>query len=296
MQLHASRTRYLMADPEEPDRLAAQVDPTAWVDTYLAQWLTPHPMLEAGGLRATPVLDPSEDESQLLPFGARVVELGCGPAVLLTEVQRRRPDLRCIGVDATESQLHGAARLAHVRGLRPPELLNADAVRVPLADASVDLVYARFLLQYLHEPAAVVAEAARICRARGRVVLQDLDGQLVSNYPPDPQLEPAEQLLALLAETGFNPWVGRRLYTLAHHAGLTDITVRVEPYHLIAGTVRPGVRDLWRMKLDIASRALIQGGCNPDQVSDAMAGYLAYLDRPDTLTFSVQFTVTGTSA
>jgi SAM-dependent methyltransferase len=272
-----------MDDREEPGRLAAKVDPTAWVDTYLSQSLTP------------PVRDPSAGETSLVPFGGCVVELGCGPAVLLTEIQRRRPDLRCIGVDATESQLRAAARLADLAGrARSPELLKADAARVPLADGTVDLVYTRFLLQYLREPAAVVAEAARICRPGGRVMLQDLDGQIASNYPPDPQLEPAEQLLTFLATTGFNPWVGRQLYTLAHHAGLTDITVRVEPYHLIAGTVPPGTRSLWQMKLDIASRALIQHGCNPDEVNQAVVGYLAYLDRPDTLTFSIQFTVTGT--
>lgn len=116
-------------------------------------------------------------------------------------------------------------------------------------DGSFDLVYIRFLLEYLPDPARAVAEAARVCRAGGTVLLQDLDGQLLQHHPPDPTLQrQLETAIAGLGTTGFDPFVGRKLFALARAAGMSVRDLRVEPYHLIAGQADQDTRRLWSLK------------------------------------------------
>ena len=76
-------------------------------------------------------------------------------------------------------------------------------------------------------------------------------------------------------------------------ADLTDITVNVRPYHLIAGRVDDAERALWELKLGIAHPA-ITAIVGRDEAHELSKRVLAYLDHPDTLTYSVLFTVMGT--
>jgi hypothetical protein len=70
------------------------------------------------------------------------------------------------------------------------------------------------------------------------------------HYPTDPDLQgPLERILGALDATGFDPFVGRKLYHFAHSAGLTDLHVAVDPYHLIAGTVDAATLRQWYLNL-----------------------------------------------
>lgn len=267
-----SAADYFMDDPREADRLADKVEPADWVDEYL-----------------TPYLDDGPDGDGIQAGGA-VLEVACGPAVLLRELRCRRPDLSCIGVDVSTDRL----RHAGSRG-EAPILIAGQATALPFRTARFDLVYCRMLLQYLPDPAAAVSELVRVARPGGRVLLQDLDGQLVSHFPPDPALDAdLVEVLAALERTGFDPYVGRTLFGHAHAAGLTDLVVTAEAYHLIAGCVLPTERARWQLKFAIA-RPAIAAALGEARADAAIAGYLSYLDRPDSITFSYQFTVTGRS-
>jgi hypothetical protein len=129
----------------------------------------------------------------------------------------------------------------------------------------------------------------------GTVVLQDLDGQLLQHYPPDPTLQrQLESAIAGLGTTGFDPFVGRKLFALARAAGMSVRDLRVEPYHLIAGRADEHTRRLWSLKLDIAQPATARA-LGSRQEADALRNrLLAYLDREDTLTWSYLFTVWAT--
>src|SRR5258706_5505076 len=124
-----------------------------------------------------------------------------------------------------------------------------------------------------------------VCRAAGSVLLQDLDGQLLWNYPEDPVVQCAvEKVVAGLASTGFDPFVGRKLFSLAHKAGLKNIEVQVECYHLIAREIDFRILKQLELKLEIAVPWIAR------IVVDARAsGELAkiirqYLRRPVTIT------------
>jgi SAM-dependent methyltransferase len=261
---------YFMESPRESGRLAAKVDAGAWVSTYLAD--------RFGG-----------DDLPDLPPGGAVLDIGCGPGVLLAELSRRRPDLLCVGVDASVARTVLAQRrprLAFTRG---------EAERLPFRSSAFCLVVVRFLLEYLPSPAAALREVRRVCADRASVLLQDLDGQLVSSYPPDPEVDRTlGVVLDALAGTGFDPWVGRKLYSLALDAGLRPVAVDLEAYHLVAGPVDPASRAEWALKLDVARRG-IEPMVGAEAAAAAVAAFLAYLERDDSLTFSTLFTVHATT-
>jgi ubiquinone/menaquinone biosynthesis C-methylase UbiE len=174
-------------------------------------------------------------------------------------------------------------------------LAAGDANRLPFAEASFDLIYARMVLQYLSNPSAAVAEMVRVCRPGGIVLLQDLDGQLVAHYPPDPALdEELHIVLKSLRATGFNPHVGRALYHYAYMAGLSNLKVQVEGYHVIAGSISAELRRQWALKIAIARPAIV--AALADRSKAFIDRFMSYLDRPDTFTFSQQITVVGLRA
>jgi SAM-dependent methyltransferase len=263
--MSGTRARYFMEDSREAERLAAKVDPYAWVQRYLPEPLAP---------------------------GSRVLDVGCGPGAITAELARRFPGAEITGVDISDARL--AAARKHCAGLTNADVRLGDAADLPFPAKSFDLVYCRFLLEYLAAPQDVVREIVRVCRPGGRVLLQDLDGQLLWHHPIDPALhENLERVLRMLARTGFDPFAGRKLFAWARAAGLHDIDVRAESYHLIAG--RPTERDLglWERKLDIALPVLEEALGSLTAACTLRDRFLSYLCDEDTLSYSVVFTVSG---
>ncbi len=97
--------------------------------------------------------------------GALLVDLACGGGLMAPHAQRL--GYRHIGVDLTTSAL----RLAADRGVR---VVRADVTQVPLRDGCADVVTAGEILEHVHDPHAVIAEAARVLRPAGLLVLDTI--------------------------------------------------------------------------------------------------------------------------
>ena len=160
-------------------------------------------------------------------------------------------------------------------------------------DAVVDVV-CPFALK---EKERAVSEMARVCKPGGTVLLQDLDGQLLWHYPEDPSVQRMlERVVAALGATGFDPFVGRKLFWLARNSGLRNIEVQAECYHLIAGAAEPHILEQWELKLEIAKPQLARVLGSERKAEEQSLAFLEYLRRPDTLTSSTVFTVAGEKA
>jgi len=104
------------------------------------------------------------------PF-RRLVDLGTGTGRMLTLLGPRAES--AIGLDLSRQMLNIArSRVAEAR-LPTCELRHGDMLSVGLQDGEADLVVAHQVLHYLSEPAAAVAEAARLVAPGGRLVLVD---------------------------------------------------------------------------------------------------------------------------
>ena len=103
-----------------------------------------------------------------------------------------------------------------------------------------------------------LGEMQRLVRPGGAVTVADLDGNHLYRYPPDTEWERIlEKLLHELEKTGFDAFVGRKLYSMFRKAGFQDIQVNILPYYLIAGGADPTSLRVWEMKIQIKSLKII---------------------------------------
>jgi malonyl-CoA O-methyltransferase len=96
-----------------------------------------------------------------------IVDLGCGTGHSTRALKDRYPRARVIAIDLAEGMLREARR----RGswLRRFDRVCADARRLPLADASVDLLFSNLMLQWCPELDEAFAEFRRVLKPRGLV-------------------------------------------------------------------------------------------------------------------------------
>lgn len=92
-----------------------------------------------------------------------VLDVGCGPGALLSSLGRRSS--HTVGVDLSRNSL--ARAKAAVRGL-PVSLVQADALRLPLADGTIDLAVASGSLHHTGNALAAFAELRRVLSQGGR--------------------------------------------------------------------------------------------------------------------------------
>jgi SAM-dependent methyltransferase len=258
-------TTYLMEHPREAQRLLDKVDPEAWI----AKFLEPH----------------------LAGVGS-FLSVGCGPGVFLRELANAHPKMNVTGVDISSSRIHEADQ--RLSGLSNAHVCVGDAMSLPFEANSFDVVFSRFLLEYLPDKQGAVREMARVCAPGGLVMLQDLDGQLIWHFPEDPNLQAdTEHVLSHLAAGGFDPLVGRKLFSFCLGASLKGVRVHVDPYHLYAGSINEKELANWKAKLEIAQAQIKVALGSNKAAQDFSDRFLAYLGNPETLTYSCLFTVTA---
>ena len=155
-----------------------------------------------------------------------VADLGCGEGYLTIETARWAR--RVTGVDRSQDVLTRARALAARRKVRNILWKRGALERVPLADASVDVVLLSQSLHHAEKPEAVLSEAHRILRPGGRLLLLDL----------------RDHDQAWVKAALGDRWQGfddDALEALIGEAGFTDVTVRVgakksgDPFTVLIG-------------------------------------------------------------
>lgn len=121
-------------------------------------------------------VDAAPIERQLIslaPKGAFDVHLdiGTGTGHILTVMANQVG--HSIGIDNSRSMLTVARDRVARAGLTSASLRLADMYSLPLPDQSVDLVTIHMVLHYADAPERVVAEAARVMRPGGRLIVVD---------------------------------------------------------------------------------------------------------------------------
>jgi ubiquinone/menaquinone biosynthesis C-methylase UbiE len=173
--------------------------------------------------------------------GEKVLDVGAGLGQLARAMARAvAPSGRVVGVERSAEQLAEAARQARAAdedGL--VDFRRGDARALPLGPAergSFDVAHARFLLEHVPEPEAVVAEMVAAVRPGGRVVLSDDDHDVLRLHPEPPGLWPVwEAYCRSYDRAGNDPYVGRRLPALLHAAGAVPRRASWLPFGTCAG-------------------------------------------------------------
>ena len=141
-----------------------------------------------------------------------IADLGCGEGYLTFEAARFAK--RVVAVDRSEAALERAREAAKRRRLKNVEWKRGEIEKLPLKDASVDVALLSQALHHAAHPATALAEAVRIIRPGGRVLVLDLRSH--------------EE--RWVRERLGDKWLGfddEELRRLLADAGLTDIKVNV---------------------------------------------------------------------
>jgi demethylmenaquinone methyltransferase / 2-methoxy-6-polyprenyl-1,4-benzoquinol methylase len=96
-----------------------------------------------------------------------VADIAAGTAGVSLQIADRT-GARVVGLDLTEQMLRqGARNVASAGASGHVSLINARAEQLPLADASVDALTFTYLLRYVDDPQATLAELARVVKPGG---------------------------------------------------------------------------------------------------------------------------------
>jgi ArsR family transcriptional regulator len=148
----------------------------------------------------------------LLTPAIDIVDLGAGEGVLAQLLAKRAKSVICI--DNSAAMVKVGKQLAKEHGFDNLSYKLGDIEKVPLPENSVDLALLSQALHHAGKPEAAIAEAWRILRPGGRLVVLDLNQH---------NFEKARELYAD-RWLGFSP---NRLYHWIKERGFSD--VRVDP-------------------------------------------------------------------
>ncbi len=161
------------------------------------------------------------------------------------------------------------------------------AAELPLSDDEqkrIDLAHARFLLEHVPDPAAVVAGMVGALRRGGRIVLADDDHELMRLWPePEGVLAAWRAYYLSYSHLGTDPLIGRKLVSLMHGAGARPVSNTQIFYGacagapLFGGIVHNIIGVLQGARATVISTKLIA----PQIYDQAVTNLTEFLELPD---------------
>ena len=178
--------------------------------------------------------------------GEKVLDIGSGPGYLACEIAQRVGRRGVVhGIDPSKSMLATAARRNAGERAAPVHFGTGDALTLPFPDGSFDAVTATQVYEYVADMPAALAEASRVLRPAGRLLILDTDWDSLVWHSSDPTR--MRRVLTAWDEHVADPHLPCRLGRLLAEAGFTVTRRHVHPI-LNAGfdpnTFSAGVLDL----------------------------------------------------
>lgn len=180
---------------------------------------------------------------------ATVLDVATGTAGVALQIGRRT-GAHVTGIDITEAMLRrGQAAVLHEGSQERIALVNGQAEALPFPDATFDALTFTYLLRYVADPAATLAELARVVRPGGTVA------SLEFHVPPQPLLRGAWWVYTRVGLPVLGGLAGREWYRVGRFLG-PSISAHYDRYPL------PWTVDAWQRAgiADVGVRVMSLGG------------------------------------
>jgi ubiquinone/menaquinone biosynthesis C-methylase UbiE len=155
--------------------------------------------------------------------GTRVVELGCGTGAIARMIAAWPGVAEVVGTDPSPILIQRARQLSAAAD--NISFQEADGRQLPVADSSFDVAVLHRVLSHAPSPHQLLAEALRVLRPGGRVVVFDGDYATITLATGDH--DPLQVCVGAMVSAFVNdPWVVRRLPAMIHEVGFTASRIR----------------------------------------------------------------------
>lgn len=108
-----------------------------------------------------------------------ILDIGCGPGLLLFEIKKLNLNLKLIGIDPSEAMLNAARKKAKEYNFGDSEFKVGYAEEIPISDSEIDIVICFNSLHDFRNPEKTIEEVSRILKNNGIFILKDKNG----SYP-----------------------------------------------------------------------------------------------------------------
>jgi len=208
--------------------------------------------------------------------GMTCLDVGCGSGDVAMELARLvGPGGRVVGVDIDEIKLALAKDEADKLGISNLEFCSID-IRESPQKPEYDLVYARFLLTHLSDPATTVKCFNQFLKPGGLVIVEDIDFSGCFVHPPSAAFDRYHELYCTaVTRRGGDPNIGPRLPGLLCDAGFLDVDLYVVQPMGLSGDVKLLVPLTMEAIVDAAMAEQLTTKAEADELVAALFEYAA---------------------
>ncbi|XVN17078.1 GNAT family N-acetyltransferase [Pseudomonas corrugata] len=125
-----------------------------------------------------------------LTQGQRVLDVGCGPGIITTQIALRAQPSRLTALDCNETSISETRKQLSNAGIDEAQVRQCNLYDDSLTDpGQFDFSYARMVFQHLSDPLSALRNIHRSLAIGGRLCICDIDDRWFGASPQPPELQ-----------------------------------------------------------------------------------------------------------
>lgn len=227
-----------------------------------------------------------------IPLGAKILDAGCGSGSMTRLIARAEPGASVIGVDVRPHYIDYARKKAAQEGLLNVTFMQGDVFSLPFEQPSFDVVWTKYLLQWLKEPKKALAEFKRVTLPGGFIVSCDFDGFVVEHFPIERTFE--EKLRSVMSSL-VDTQMGRKVAPYMMELGLQGVTIEIEKDRVftVVGAIDEERRRNWAIQWSAALPHIVSQFPSEIDAREFVNRFMAIHDDPKTSSITTMIVSSG---